>query len=332
MSFAGEEVAPGETKKISIHVSSLYDGTDLSMPIEVIRGVEPGPVLFVSAAIHGDELNGIEIIRRLLKRPSLKKIKGTLIAVPVVNVFGLINRSRYLPDRRDLNRCFPGEKNGTLAGQLAKLFMKEVVKKCTHGIDLHTAAINRTNLSQIRAWLDNPETRALAKSFGVPVVVNSKLRDGSLREAARKRGVSMLLFEGGSPLRFEEDVIRIGVKGCINVMRSIKMLPKVKKKDSDIIQSVFTAKSSQWLRAPCSGICHHQVKVGDRVEKGQVLAMLSNPFGEKLDHIEAVFPGIVIGLTTIPLVTRGEAIFHIALFSSSKLVKTALEEYDEPVN
>ena len=198
----GQTIKPGERKKIFLRIAALYDYTDISIPIEVIRGKVDGPILFISAAIHGDEINGVEIVKRVLKRVSIDKLKGTLIAIPIVNVFGFNNLSRYLPDRRDLNRSFPGQKNGSLASRLASIFMKEIVHKCTHGIDLHTGAVHRTNLPQIRACLDDAATKTLAKSFGVPVVIDSTLRDGSLREAARRKGIPMLLFEGGEALRF----------------------------------------------------------------------------------------------------------------------------------
>jgi hypothetical protein len=180
----------------------------MSLPIEVIRGKEEGPVMFVSAALHGDEINGVEIVRRLLAKKALKSIKGALIAVPIVNVFGFNSKSRYLPDRRDLNRSFPGSENGSLAGQLAHTFITEIVQKCTHGIDLHCAAINRINLPQIRACLDDPETQRMANAFNMPVALHSELRDGSLRSAARELGIPTLLFEGGEALRFNEKTIK----------------------------------------------------------------------------------------------------------------------------
>jgi predicted deacylase len=197
LTIGGVKIKRGERVKIQLDYAALYDYTKLTIPVEVIRGKEKGPVLFISAAIHGDELNGIEIIRTLSKKKFLKRLKGTLILVPIVNVFGFHNQSRYLPDRRDLNRSFPGSKSGSLASRLAYIFMKEIVSKCTHGIDLHTGAIHRTNLPQIRACLDDLKTKELAEGFGAPVVINSNLRDGSLREAARRKKVSMLLFEGG---------------------------------------------------------------------------------------------------------------------------------------
>lgn len=325
----GQIIRPGERKKIFLRIAALYDYTDISIPIEVIRGKTDGPILFISAAIHGDEINGVEIVKRVLKRVSIDKLKGTLIAIPIVNVFGFNNLSRYLPDRRDLNRSFPGQKNGSLASRLASIFMKEIVSKCTHGIDLHTGAVHRTNLPQIRACLDNTATKTLAKAFGVPVVIDSSLRDGSLREAARRKGIPMLLFEGGEALRFEESIIRSGVKGCISTMRSIGLLPKLKQTGIKTEQKTFIANDSYWVRAPHSGSFLVNKHIGARVYKGDVLAKISDPFGESIHQVEADKDGIIIGMTKIPLVSCGDAMFHIATFTNTKKVRQAIELYDE---
>ncbi len=327
LTIGGTKIKRGERIKLQLDCAALYDYTKLTIPVEVIRGVEKGPVLFISAAIHGDELNGIEIIRKLLKKKFLKKIKGTLILVPIVNVFGVLNKSRYLPDRRDLNRSFPGSRNGSLANRLAYIFMKEIVSKCTHGIDLHTAAIHRTNLPQIRACLDDKVTKELAEGFGAPVVINSNLRDGSLREAARRKNVSMLLFEGGEALRFEENIISKGLRGCISVMNKIGMVTDIKplKKKSNI----FIAKSSFWVRAPRSGIFSVHKKIGANISEGDLLAVISDPFGGESLNIIADEDGILIGAALLPLVNQGDAMFHIATFRDSAKVKRAIEKHNE---
>ncbi|PIK16323.1 succinylglutamate desuccinylase/aspartoacylase family protein [Halobacteriovorax sp. JY17] len=319
----------GKRVNLSLEVASLYDHTPLSIPIEVIRGKVGGPTLFISAAVHGDELNGVEIIRRILKRKELTHIKGTLILVPVVNIFGFNNKSRYLPDRRDLNRSFPGTSGGSLASRMAKLFMKEVIDKCTHGIDLHTGAIHRTNLPQIRACLEDEKTRELAESFGVPVIIDSKLRDGSLREAARTKKVTTLLFEGGEALRFNESVIRSGIKGCFSVMEKIGMIKKPASKKPKLQKNVFIANSSYWIRSPHSGTVHFNKMIGDRVKNGDLLASVSNTFGRESIDIHAKEDGILVGLSVLPLVNQGDALFHLATFKNSTKVKKALELYGE---
>lgn len=329
MIIGGTKILPGERKIVQLDVASLYDYTRISIPVEIIRGKQEGPTLFISAALHGDEINGTEIIKRLLNRKIFKNLKGTLIAVPVVNVFGFNTRSRYLPDRRDLNRSFPGSKDGSLAGRLANVFMKEVVRKCTHGIDLHTGARDRTNLPQIRACLDDNETALIAKEFGVPVLLHSQLRDGSLREAARKKKISMLLFEGGEALRFEEDVIRAGLRGCVSVMQKIGMIAPPAKKTSVPKAKCFVARGSYWVRAPHSGSFKLITKLGAHVSEGALLAVISDPFGRNKHEVFANDGGIVIGMSTIPLVNKGEAMFHIATFKDSRRVKRALDILEE---
>lgn len=327
--IGGEAIALGERKKIQIEVASLYDYTKISIPIEVIRGKELGPTLFISAAIHGDEINGIEIVKRLLRRQALKNIKGTLILIPIVNVFGFNSRSRYLPDRRDLNRCFPGSEKGSLGSRLAKIFMREIVSKCTHGIDLHTGASHRTNLPQIRACLDDPETKNLAISFGVPVIIDSSLRDGSLRAAAHKRRVKTLLFEGGEALRFNESVIKSGVHGCLSVMRNIGMITDKLSNTIYTPKKVYTANQRYWVRANHSGSFKLHKFLGDQIKKGEKLATITDPFGEEPHSIFAKESGIIIGLSTIPLVNKGDAMIHIANFGNSTKVRKAIELFDE---
>ena len=331
MKFRDHNVDSGQRKRFFLDLASLYDYTQLNIPIEVIRGKEEGPTIFISAAIHGDEINGVEIIKRLLHKPSLKKLKGALIAVPVVNIFGFNNKSRYLPDRRDLNRSFPGNPKGPLAARMANIFMKEIVSKCTHGIDLHTAAVHRTNLPQIRACLDDPETNALAASFGVPVLINSALRDGSLREAARSNNVCTLLFEGGEALRFNEEVIKVGLNGCLAVMRQIGMLPVPSKKNMRP-RKTFICKNSVWVRAPHSGSFRAVKALGNEVQTGKVIAVITDPFGNKPYEVKAPEYGIIIGMSTIPLVNQGDAMFHLATFKDSASAKKAIHILDNFVS
>jgi len=232
--IGGVEVLPGERRTIDLPITDLSTHTPVTMPIHVVRGRRAGPTLFVCAALHGDEINGVEIIRRLLKLSGLKRLHGSLIAVPIVNVLGFLSQSRYLPDRRDLNRSFPGSAQGSLAGRLARLFLEEIVSKSTHGIDLHTAAIHRDNFPQVRANLDDPECERLAQAFGVPLVINTGFREGSLREAAAQHAVPVIVYEAGEALRFEENCIRAGVKGVVRIMRLLEMLPPTSRRPRGI--------------------------------------------------------------------------------------------------
>ncbi len=306
-------VPAGSRTSIDLPIAELYTHTTATMPIEVIRGKRAGPTLFVSAAIHGDEINGIEIVRRLLSYPPIDKLKGTLIAVPIVNVQGFLEQSRYLPDRRDLNRCFPGSERGSVAGRLAWQFATVIAQKADYGIGLHTGAIHRGNLPQIRAELDDPQTAELAEAFGAPLTLNSNLRDGSLRAYAAEKGIPMLVYEAGEALRFDEASIRIGFNGVIKVMRHIGMLPKRKTKPKKPVVS----QSSSWLRAEQSGIVRPFVGLGARVNKGQLLAAVTDPYGRKEIEMRASFTGVVIGRLNLPLVNEGDAVFHIARIRSA---------------
>jgi len=288
----------------------LHTRVPVEMPVWVINGRRAGPRLFISAAIHGDELNGIEIIRRIRARP-LTGLRGTLLLVPVVNVFGLLHHARYLPDRRDLNRSFPGSERGSLAARLAHLFMSEIVARCTHGIDLHTGALHRSNLPQIRAQLDDAETRALALAFGAPVVLDSRLRDGSLREAAAGKGIPTLIYEAGEALRFDEMSIRMGVAGIIEVMRQLGMLRRKSPQRPHAARPVV-AESSHWVRAPAGGILRSALRLGQRISAGELLGQVSDPFGAHEVPVSATHAGIVIGCNSLPLVNEGDALFHIA--------------------
>ncbi|MGC9493100.1 succinylglutamate desuccinylase/aspartoacylase family protein [Vibrio genomosp. F10] len=308
------EILPGEQRKIELPVAKLYTDANVSLPVYIIRAKKPGPTIFISAAVHGDELNGIEIIRRLISQRKFKLTRGTVIAVPMVNVYGVVNQSRYMPDRRDLNRCFPGSAKGSLAGRVAHIFLNEIVKHCDYGIDLHTGAINRSNLPQIRANLSDPETKELALEFGVPVVLNSNIIDGSLRESAVKNQTKVLLYEAGEALRFDEFSIRAGMKGIVNVLKHLGMLRR-SVRSKKLKKEPFIANGSQWVRANASGIVNHKVDLGEQVVKGDVLADIGSPYGDIIDKVIASRSGIIIGQQNIPLVQEGEAMFHIAYFS-----------------
>jgi predicted deacylase len=323
--IGGTTVAPGTRATVNLPVADLYTSTSLHMPVQVICGRRAGPVLFVSAAIHGDELNGVEIVRRLLKRKILQSIRGTLLAVPIVNVHGFLDQSRYLPDRRDLNRSFPGSSKGSVAARLAHLFVKQIVSKADFGIDLHTGAINRSNLPQIRANLDDEETADLAKVFGVPVIINSNVRDGSLRGCAADRGLPVITYEAGEALRFDEVSIRAGLRGVLNVMRHIDMLPKLKNPKSI---TAVVAQTTSWVRAPDSGIVSAKIELGKSVHAGQSLAVISDTLGQKEENVIAPFDGIVIGRNNLPLAHEGEALFNLGAFKSVPKVESLVENFE----
>jgi predicted deacylase len=322
--IGGALVEPGDRTTVHLPVADLYTGTSISMPVHVVCGRRPGPALFVCAAIHGDELNGVEIVRRLLRLKAMRSIRGTLLAVPIVNVHGFLDQSRYLPDRRDLNRSFPGSARGSIAARLAHIFVNEIVKKAQFGIDLHTGAINRSNLPQIRANIEDESTLELARSFGAPVIVGAAVRDGSLRGCAADLGMPILIYEAGEALRFDELSIRAGLRGVLNVMRQIGMLPQSRR--SRIVTPVIAA-STSWVRAPASGIVSRIVDLGARVDEGQVLATVGDPLGDGTTTVTAPFDGIVIGRSNLPLAHEGDALFHVAAFSSVTRAEDRVEAF-----
>lgn len=309
--IAGQVVAAGSRAVINLEMPRLNTHTEMDMPVHVIHGRREGPVIFLTAAIHGDELNGIEIIRRTLARKELNRLAGTLLAIPVVNSYGLIQHSRYLPDRRDLNRSFPGSQKGSLAARLANLLIEEIVSKCTHGIDIHTGAIHRGNLPQVRADLNDPETLRLARSFGVPVLLNSSLRDGSLRCTCKDFNIPVLLYEAGEALRYDDVSIKAGVMGVLNVLRALNMLP-VRRKTRRF--EPFIARKSVWVRTSESGMVRAVSRLGNHVEKGELLAFVDDPYGGEPHKMVASQAGIIIGRLELPLVYEGDAVFHIACF------------------
>ncbi|TCM76204.1 succinylglutamate desuccinylase/aspartoacylase family protein [Rhodovulum steppense] len=307
----GDALVPAGTRRtVDLPVSVLSDHTPVTMSAHVIHGRRPGPVVFVTAGIHGDEVIGVEIVRRLLSLPALSALAGTLIAIPIVNAFGFLNLSRYLPDRRDLNRCFPGSAGGSMAGRLADLLTREIVARADLGIDLHSAAVHRTNLPQIRVAPGDDELLRLAAVFAAPVVLPSALREGSLRQTAREMGVDMLLYEAGEGLRFDETAVRAGVAGILRVLHDRGMIggrgvPRARR-------APLVCRASRWLRAPQGGLLRSYRSEGDVVERGDLLAVVSDPFGEVEAEIRAPEHGIILGRAVLPVVNEGNAVFHLA--------------------
>ena len=324
--IAGIQVQPGTRQTIEVQVAKLYTHTPLHIPVEIVHGRREGPVLMVCGAIHGDEINGVEIVRRVLTNTVLRNLRGTLVAVPIVNIFGFVQRTRYLPDRRDLNRCFPGSESGSLGGRIAYLLRTQIMEHVTHIIDLHTGAIHRFNLPQIRAELKTPETARMAEAFAAPIIINAGLREGSLRAYADSQNIPVITYEGGEALRFDEVVIASGVKGVMRVMRELKMTPAKKSVKPPRKRSEVAA-SSQWVRADIDGIMRPVAKLGQKIRKGQKLAMVADPFGASETAIISPCSGIVICVNNLPLVNEGEAIYHIARFDELGEAEKAMDYF-----
>lgn len=332
--IGGQMIAPGARQVIDLPVSRLSNHTPVMLPVHVVHGTTQGPTLFVSGAIHGDEIIGVEIIRRLLKDLDPARLSGTLLCVPIVNVFGFISRTRYLPDQRDLNRSFPGSEGGSLAAKLAHLLMSEVVRRCDVGIDLHSAAASRTNLPQIRTDLRSARARQLAEAFGAPVILRAPERDGSLRKAAGQLGKDVLVYEAGEALRFDPLSIQIGVRGVQRVMAALGMLTAtgqtaLARGDSATVVST----SSRWVRAPEGGILRAMKTTGDAVSDGERLGIISNPYDDTAEaEVVASISGLIIGRTNLPVVNLGDALFHIARMPEASATRvTPLDAGADPV-
>lgn len=313
LTIGGKSFRRGERGIVDLPVGRLVSHAELDLRVNVIRGRKPGPVLFVTAGVHGDELNGVEIARQLLGQ-AFTGLKGDLLIVPVVNMSAFLLRSRYLPDRRDLNRLFPGNADGSFGARIARTLMDEVVKKSTHGIDLHTAATGRTNLPQTRMADRVEGSREMAKFFGAPVMLKAGNRDGSLRAACEKLNMPYVLFEAGEALRLDLPAVTFGLRGVLRVMRGLGMLRK-KSKDREHPSAYCTG--SGWLRAPEGGLFRSFVPLGRAVEVGQVLGVIGDPFGNGVTEVVCDREGIVIGRTTASMSDEGDALYHIAQSKAS---------------
>lgn len=307
-SILGKEVQPGQSVELSMNVAKLHTHTPVQVPVFVERAEKDGPVLLLMAGMHGDEINGMEIIRRVIRKKWNKPIAGTIICLPVFNIFGYLNVTRELPDGRDLNRCFPGAKNGSLASQFAYQFMKEIAPHVDLVIDFHTGAAQRSNIPQIRCLITDPVSMELAHVFSPPFIVHSNHISKSVREAMNKIGKKILLFEGGKANSIDERIVEEGLAGIQRIlnhlhMRSFKMEPHER--------TPIVIESSKWLRAPNSGVFQAQITNGQLVHEGTVLGIVSDPYGGVERKIKAHMEGHVICVNESPLVNKGDAVFHI---------------------
>ncbi len=302
-------VHAGTSVQIELPIARMPYGSAVDLPTVVVHGEHPGPTVWLSAAIHGDELNGIEIIRRILRRLDAETLRGTVLAVPIVNVFGVLQESRYLPDRRDLNRSFPGSPAGSLAARLAHIFFDSVALRCSVGIDFHTGSNGRANLPQVRCDLDDDVTRRLALAFAAPLALHANHRDGSLRAAAAARGIGVVLFEGGEAHRFDERAIEEGVDGALRVLGHLEMIDDVPRPPH---RDTVMARKSRWVRASRSGFCQLEVDLGTRVDKGEVMAYIADGSSSKRIAVRAPAGGVVIGALQTAMVHRGDAIANLA--------------------
>ena len=307
LTFAGAPVALGQTAELRLKVAESYTAEPVAVPVTVVRGA-PGPVVFVTATVHGDELNGVGILRGLLNDTDFSALRGTLIAVPVANVPGFLNRDRRLPDRRDLNRSFPGSRRGSLTARLAETLFREVVRKSDFGIDLHTAGGERTNYPQVRADLARPAVAELAHAFGCPLVIDGAGPEKSLRRTAVAAGVPTIVYEAGSPQRLERPFIEVGIAGVLNVLRHLGMMPGEPVRPPLRLR----VERTHWIRSRAGGILDLKVDLGQPLRRGQAICVNTNPFGRERSQLKAPYAGVVLGLTQLPLVHPGDAICNVA--------------------
>ncbi|MEM7664901.1 MAG: succinylglutamate desuccinylase/aspartoacylase family protein [Pseudomonadota bacterium] len=324
--FAGHTVEPGTSATIDVPVSRLSTATEISMRVRVIHGRKPGPVIFISGSVHGDEIIGVEICRRVINAVSAKRLAGTLLCVPIVNAYGFVQHQRYLPDRRDLNRCFPGSPKGSLAAQLAHHFTEQIIARSTIGIDLHTAGLHRENLPQIRISEGRAKAAELAEVFAAPAIIVSNLREGSLRQTAADHDCDVLLLEAGEALRFDELSMRVGVQGILRVMAHLGMNVRLPRK---VGATPIRSHRTSWLRAPAGGIFRATKTNGAAVEKGETVGFLADPFGDMDEAVEAHISGVIIGRSNLPVVNQGDALMHIAEVDRHATAEDRLNEIED---
>lgn len=304
-----KKIGLGENAVVKLNIARLPTHTLIDLPVYIYRAPQDGPVLLLTACLHGDEINGLEIIRRMMIDSSLKLLKGTIIALPIVNVFGFIHLTRDLPDGKDLNRSFPGRKDGgSLASRVAYVMMNEIIPHIDYGIDFHTGGASRTNYPQIRCVADDPKNMELARAFAPSFIINAKLIAKSFRRAAYESGKYIIVYEGGESLRFDDLVIREGIEGTQRLMHWLGMI-----NSSSVAEITVYIKSSSWLRARRSGIFRSHINYGDQVKRNEVIGSITDPYGESEFFIKSPVTGYIIGLNNLPVVNRGDALFHIGV-------------------
>ncbi len=320
--IAGMKVRPGTRKDVMIRISEFYTATPVFIPVTVLHGREKGPVLYVAAAVHGNEINGVEMVRQIRVQVDPRRLRGTMILVLIANPIAFLAMSRDLPDGRDLNRFFPGREGGSMASMIAEAIFTKVVRLADFGIDLHTAATGRTNLPHVRVDMKSPILRRLAAAFGCEVVFDMPGEEGMLRRAATRAGIPTMVYEAGEPLKFQRNLIRRGVEGIRNVLAELRMceFPRT----SPVFQIVV--RDHRWIRSAKGGILNVQVKPGDMIEKGHTIAVNTKPFGTEVSRVKAPYTGLVVGCTTLPLAIPGSAVCHLVdLQTRHRVVRRLLE-------
>lgn len=310
IAIGGEKVAPGEEKLLKINIDRLPTGTLIDIPVYVFNAKEPGPTILVQAGLHGDEINGIEIVRRMLHETRFKIKKGAIIAVPILNIFGFIHFSRDVPDGKDVNRSFPGTKSGSLASRMAYHYVSEIMHQMDFAIDLHTGGAQRHNFPQIRFTKEDDNSRELATVFNAPYSFSSRLIKGSFRNAAFQMGKPAIVFEAGESMRFDDYAILEGMQGILNVMKHFGMITKIEPMYIERMQTVMLSER-KWLRAPTAGMFIPELTNGSEIKKGQELGLITDTYAKRSKKIKAPYDGYVFSINHQAVVNQGDALFHI---------------------
>jgi uncharacterized protein len=305
----GMDIKPGQNAQVSLNWYQLPTKTIIEIPVYVFRSEEPGPTLLILAGMHGDEINGIEIVRRLIKRKDIQKpLCGSIIAIPVINIISFLYGSRDLPDGRDLNRCFPGTKSGSLGSRIAYDLMNEIIPQIDFGIDFHTGGAKISNYPQLRCVTTNKTNLDLGKKFSPPLIINSPFRDSTLRKEAARKGKSILVFEGGESSRFDYLSINEGMNGCLRLMKHFKMLDLELPNNPTVLLNKTT-----WVRAKSSGLFHTSKTNGAHIRKGELIGMICDPYGDYEEKILASHDGYIVGINNQPVINQGDALMHIGI-------------------
>lgn len=311
LEILGEKIELGESRVIDFNLAKLFTSTKIEMPIIIERAKIPGPTILITAAIHGDEINGVEIVRQLIARKINKPKRGTIICIPILNVFGFLNTHRAFPDGRDLNRSFPGTRRGSLASRVAYHFTSEILPHADYCLDFHTGGASRFNAPQIRVKPNDKNLLHLAKIFNVPFTVYSNNLKKTYRATCDKMGIPIVLFEGGKSLESNKQIVNYGVRGTVRFLNYLGMLDSKFKVTIPLNNTVIIEKS-KWVRAQRSGLFHLKIKINTLVEKGELLATITDPYGTMRYKVLAPNKGYIINVNQSPIVHQGDAIFHIS--------------------
>ncbi len=312
-----ETILAGESKTINMEIAKLHTMNKLKIPIIVERSKLDGPTVLFTACLHGDEINGTEIVRQLIIQKINKPKRGTIICIPIINIFGFINKTREFPDGRDLNRVFPGSKTGSLASRFAYYILKDIIPHVDYAIDFHAGGASRFNAPQIRIVPENAELKELSDVFNAPFTLYSKNISGSFRNSCDRLGVKMLLFEGGKSLDINEEVTNDAIEGTKRFLDHLDMLNPRKKANIKSKKPIYIEKSN-WVRAKYSGMFHGMVKIGSFIKKGELIATISDPYGKVEHKMKAPHDGYVINVNDAPIVYQGDAIFHVSTHLESE--------------